>query len=468
MKIGQNQRSFVDTLGLREDRGAGDVKSAAFQDIFSTANAKLTKAELETLMRSIDDMGKLLSRQMTWKSLQDYRERVRRFLEHVVKNGFTTKEKMGFDRRGRSRLYKIISQIDDMMADLAEQMVKDEKDHLEILAKIGDIRGLLVNLYIIEGKEGAMTWPVPGPVTDMLSRSLTGAVAHAYLFLGPEGSGQGRRRIILPRRFSVQARRTVPAASCSQCRRVESGNHPDLIVRRAGRQRDQDRPSAGVAKGVSLKSMENASKVYLVQEADRMTVEAANSLLKFLEEPTTPVVAILLAESKSKLLPTVISRCQVIDVSRVARRAWCESSCWRKDVRRRGRDFWRTSSRALGRRKNLRDREVCRNLALMVQLSEEIATRQGTRFITIQEKVIKPSWQSPEIEAVARLSVLGGIAICCMCALVWRRQWPQMDNWSAIARKRSSIEYGAGPHHDRYHTEDEKTIARQCQRATNA
>ena len=146
MKI-QNQRPFVETLGLREDGRAGDVKSPAFHDIFRTANQNLTRSELDTLMRSIDEMGKLLSKQMTWKTLQDYKERVRRFLEQVVKNGFSAKEKQGFDRRGRTRLYKIISQIDDLMAELAEQVMSEEKDHLEILAKIGDIRGLLVNLY---------------------------------------------------------------------------------------------------------------------------------------------------------------------------------------------------------------------------------------------------------------------------------------------------------------------------------
>jgi len=146
MKIGGNQRPFVDTLGLKDGK-AGEVKSSAFQDMFTVANKKLSKAELDQLMRSIDDMGRNLSKNMNWKNLQDYRERVRRFLEHVVKNGFTAQEKQGFDRRGRMRLYKIISQIDDMMADLAEQIVAEEKDHLEILARIGDIRGLLVNLY---------------------------------------------------------------------------------------------------------------------------------------------------------------------------------------------------------------------------------------------------------------------------------------------------------------------------------
>jgi len=147
MKIGHNQRPFIETLGLRDDNRAGDVKSPAFQDILSSANVKMSRAELDKLMRSIDDMGKLLSRNMNWRTLQDYKERVRRFLEYAVKNGFGAKEKQGFDRRGRMRLYKIISQIDDLMAELAEQVVSEEKDHLEILAKIGDIRGLLVNLY---------------------------------------------------------------------------------------------------------------------------------------------------------------------------------------------------------------------------------------------------------------------------------------------------------------------------------
>lgn len=145
MKI-QN-RPFIDTLGLRDEVRAGDAKSPAFQDIFQQANVRLSKGELDALMRQIDDMGKMLTRQMSWKMLMDYKERVRRFLELIVKNGFGAKEKQGFDRRGRVRLYKIISQIDDIMAELAEALVSEEADHIDVLAKIGDIRGLLVNLY---------------------------------------------------------------------------------------------------------------------------------------------------------------------------------------------------------------------------------------------------------------------------------------------------------------------------------
>jgi uncharacterized protein YaaR (DUF327 family) len=146
MKIGHNQRPFVETLGLREDHRAG-VKAPAFQEIFQQANAKMNRAELDKLLMSIDEMGKLLARQMSWKALMEYKERVRRFLEQVVRGGFSSLEKQGFDRRGRMRLYKIISQIDDLMAELAELVVSEQKDNIEILAKIGDIRGLLVNLY---------------------------------------------------------------------------------------------------------------------------------------------------------------------------------------------------------------------------------------------------------------------------------------------------------------------------------
>ncbi|HEU4962891.1 MAG TPA: YaaR family protein [Bacilli bacterium] len=147
MKIGQNARPFVDLFGLREDQRAGDVKSPAFQELVQAASARMTRAELDRLMRQIDDMGKILSRQMTWRALQDYKERVRKFLEQIVKGGYAAKEKQGFDRRGRVRLYKVVSQIDDLMAELAEQVLSDEKDHIDILAKIGDVRGLLMNLY---------------------------------------------------------------------------------------------------------------------------------------------------------------------------------------------------------------------------------------------------------------------------------------------------------------------------------
>ncbi|MFC4768517.1 YaaR family protein [Effusibacillus consociatus] len=147
MKINRSSRSFIEQLGLREEKQAGDVNRPAFQDILSLSNSRLQQAELDKLLRSIDQLGKELSKQCSWRALMNYKERIRRFLEEVVKGGYGIRERQGFDRRGRMKLYKMVSEIDELMAQLAEEVLKEEKNELEILKNIGDIRGLLVNLY---------------------------------------------------------------------------------------------------------------------------------------------------------------------------------------------------------------------------------------------------------------------------------------------------------------------------------
>jgi DNA polymerase-3 subunit delta' len=151
-------------------------------------------------------------------------------------------------------------------------------------------------------------------------------------------------------------------------------------------------------KAFSYKSMETLSKIYIVHHADKMTVEAANSLLKFLEEPSTPVVALLLAESKSKLLPTVISRCQVLGFT-PRPTAIVEQQLQDEGMAATRARFLAFMKQSVGAAQEFVSAErFAEILSLMVQLSEEIATRRGNPLYTIQEKVIKAGWQNSEIE----------------------------------------------------------------------
>lgn len=246
-----------------------------------------------------------------------------------------------------------------------------------------------------------MAWPVPGQAADMLARSMAhGRLAHAYLFLGPEGSGQEETAHYFAKSILCTSTGDKPCGVCSQCKRFESGNHPDVILVRPDGNTIKIAQVRELQKAFSRKSMENATKVYIIHEADRMTVEAANSLLKFLEEPTTPVVAILLAESRSKLLPTIISRCQLVPFSNrpvdvVQHQLQAEGI---PGSRAR---FLAHLKQSVGAAKEFAEEEKFADiLTVMVQLSEELATRRGNPLITIQDKVIKPGWQSSDIEGL--------------------------------------------------------------------
>ncbi|ASS73524.1 DNA polymerase III subunit delta' [Tumebacillus algifaecis] len=246
-----------------------------------------------------------------------------------------------------------------------------------------------------------MTWPVAGPVADMLSRSLEGGrMAHSYLFLGAEGSGQVETANYFAKAILCESKGARPCETCIQCRRFESGNHPDLIVIEPDGNAIKIAQMRELQKAFALKSMESVSKVYIIHQADKMTVEAANSLLKFLEEPSTPVVAVLLAEAKNKLLPTIISRCQVLQFPRRPVEVVQEQLQGEGISASRAR-FLAYVKQSLGAAKEFAGEErFAEILTLVLQLTEEIAARRNNALFTLQEKVFKQNWQGHEIDAM--------------------------------------------------------------------
>ncbi|UOF91790.1 YaaR family protein [Fodinisporobacter ferrooxydans] len=148
MKIGESLRTVVERIGTREDQRLQEGTHSSFRELYSKASSKLQKEELDRLLVSIDEMGQRLKKRFAWNDLKQYKERIQKFLEQVVKNGYSTKEERGFDRRGRMKIYHVVSQIDDLLSELASELIKGEQDQLEILKKIGEIRGLLINLYM--------------------------------------------------------------------------------------------------------------------------------------------------------------------------------------------------------------------------------------------------------------------------------------------------------------------------------
>lgn len=143
-------------------------------------------------------------------------------------------------------------------------------------------------------------------------------VAHAYIFCGEKGSG----RTELARLFAaaLQCSREYdewdidgfdkPCGECRSCLQMASGNQPDVITL------THDKKSIGVDdireqinNKVDIKPYAGPYKIYIIPEADKMTEQAQNALLKTIEEPPEYAVIMLIAESVGSLLPTILSRC---------------------------------------------------------------------------------------------------------------------------------------------------------------
>lgn len=83
---------------------------------------------------------------MTVRELKLYRMMVKGFLEDTLKRGIALKETKGWDRRGRGKRYKILEEVDSMLVAMGEELLGSEEGRLELLQRVGEIRGLLINL----------------------------------------------------------------------------------------------------------------------------------------------------------------------------------------------------------------------------------------------------------------------------------------------------------------------------------
>jgi DNA polymerase-3 subunit delta' len=164
-----------------------------------------------------------------------------------------------------------------------------------------------------------MPWEIVGHqwATELLSQHIArGRVRHAYLFTGPMGIG--RRTLALNLAQTLNCTQPdlpgEPCQSCSACKRIKTMKFPDLSIIQAEQVGgtlvvDQVRE---LQRTLSLSPYEARYRVAILQRFEEAHLSAANALLKTLEEPSPQVVIVLTAESAEGLLPTIVSRCEVL------------------------------------------------------------------------------------------------------------------------------------------------------------
>jgi DNA polymerase III subunit delta' len=153
-----------------------------------------------------------------------------------------------------------------------------------------------------------------------------GRLAHGLLFAGPGGVGKGlTARALAMSLFCERSSdsRLDACGECRNCRLMESGNHPDFLAVACPEGKSElpiellvgsldNRGREGLCHDLSLRPMLARRRVAVIDDADRMSTEGANALLKTLEEPPAYALIILLAADLGKILPTIRSRCQTV------------------------------------------------------------------------------------------------------------------------------------------------------------
>lgn len=138
-------------------------------------------------------------------------------------------------------------------------------------------------------------------------------LAHSYLFVDNDEQRAVNTAYWLACLFNCTGQNR-PDGSCQNCRQILSGNHPDvLLVQPEGKQSlsiDQIRP---LKEELAKSPVESTRRFFIINEAEKLTLSAANGLLNLLEEPVAPVVSILITNNADQILPTVRSRTQIIN-----------------------------------------------------------------------------------------------------------------------------------------------------------
>ena len=152
-------------------------------------------------------------------------------------------------------------------------------------------------------------------VYQTLHNALTNdSLSHCYLFVGPTGTARFETAVLLAQ--SLVCDHTDDGWACQQCMqciRIEENNYADYILIDGSKESIKAERILNLQYQFSQTALEKAGrKIFIINSCENMTLKAANSLLKFIEEPSGNVVGIFITSQIDRLLPTIVSRCQKV------------------------------------------------------------------------------------------------------------------------------------------------------------
>lgn len=142
-------------------------------------------------------------------------------------------------------------------------------------------------------------------------------LSHCYIFEGPKDIGKYQLSLVFAQSLLCKDFNTEPCNLCSSCNKLNSMNHPDLHILNTEEKNIKREDVDSLIELFHIKPYESDKKIFIINECEKMTTQAANSFLKTLEEPIGDSIIILLTNNINMLLDTIVSRCQIIKLKTI-------------------------------------------------------------------------------------------------------------------------------------------------------
>lgn len=225
---------------------------------------------------------------------------------------------------------------------------------------------------------------------NMLRSSLRNRrLSHAYLFSGPAGTGKRKAAESLAQALFCVEQSDDACGHCAECRKVENGNHPELQIIEPSGTNIKLEQIRSLQRDFAFKAGPSYYKIYIIVDADRMTKEAANSLLKFLEEPIAGIIGILLSNNGQAIIPTLRSRSQLIPFVPMSPQFMYESLVQEGHPAALVRPAVHLASGIDGARQMFQMNWFAEVRDVMIRLMQEHVNRIASASVAIQQLVMK-------------------------------------------------------------------------------
>lgn len=224
-----------------------------------------------------------------------------------------------------------------------------------------------------------------------------GNLSSAYVFAGASGTGKAAlAQWIAMRLFCQNVHDGRPCGQCAECQRVRSGNHPDVVWLKTAAKSIKVDDVRAMRQEMSKTGVEGNRRVFVIEDAEKLTAGAENSLLKYYEEPVPGMTIILTTAAKNQLLPTIRSRAQVISFPKPPAASVAEALVAQGADARLAAVAANLTADTAAAQALVEDEQFAKRTTAVLQLVSQLGKNDATAFVAVQTTLVPLAKSLPE------------------------------------------------------------------------